>query len=501
LEGLRVALKNIEEVIDLIRKAPDVEAARDRLMKRYKLSEIQSNAILDMPLRRLAALERKKIEVEYKEVQALIKELEGLLKSPKKMRDTVAAELNEVKENYGDRRRTQIVTTNGDVSKADFLTARDLAPDETTWVVVDEDGLISRTHVDQTPRLWGRTAPRWVLKSNTRDTLYLVAENGDTAAMAVHALPEAEMADQGAPLNKTTPLSDKHTLAAMFSLPPKSDRGAGWFVMTATRDGIVKKSDLEELPGPSSQPFTLAKTKEGDRIGWVDLTDGKSDIVMVTANGMAIRFKEDDIRAMGLVAAGVNGIKLKAGDEVVGAKALNKEYEVFLLASDGKAKRVRPSQFPVQGRYGQGVSVWKLDEGVRLMGMANDKPNQEVTIHLSKAAAKKTRLDAAPVRTRPSNGKEVVEVKDSDRIVMMTAPWEAPGGMDKSPSGAKKAAKAEEPAQMEMSLENGKPPAKKKTASKKKTTAKKAPTKKKTAAKTKAKTKTKAKKKSSPKKK
>ncbi|MBT4532887.1 MAG: DNA gyrase subunit A [Chloroflexi bacterium] len=486
LEGLRVALKNLDEVISLIRKATDVETARTRLMNKYKLSEVQANAILDMPLRRLAALERKKIELEYKEVQKLIKELQGLLGSPKKMRTVVSEELLAVKENYGDRRRTQIIKTNGEVSKATLLSAKDLIPDITTWVVVDPDGLISRTPEDKGPRLWGSTAPKWVVKCSTRDTVYLVSETGKTAAVAVHSLPEAELADKGVPYYKATPLKASYKLAAIFTLPAKENQAEGWHVLTISRGGIIKKSEVSELPGPSSHAFTIAKTKDGDQIGWVELTDGKSDLLMVTAQGRAIRFTEEDVRPMGLNSAGVNGIKLKVGDQVVGAKIVDDKFEIFIIGSDALAKRVALSQFPVQGRYGQGVSAWKLPEGVQLMGLANDKPNLEVTIHLARAAAKKVRLDAAPIRTRPAKGKSVLEVSATDRIVGVSVTWEAPEGIFKvAPKKSKKAEPVEEikPSQITMEL-GDKKAAMKKSADKKKSPApkKKPATKKKTAA-------------------
>ena len=474
LEGLRVALSNLDEVISLIRKAPDVDTARTRLKRKYKLSEIQANAILDMPLRRLAALERKKIELEYKEVAKTIKNLEGLLKSPKKMRQTIAEELVIVKENYGDRRRTQIVALEEGSSPRAVLTAKDFAPDKTTWVVVDRNGLISRTQEDKTPRLWGRTAPKLVLKGNTRDTLYLVAENGNTAIIALHSLPEAEAADQGIPVSKACPLGEQDTLAAIFSLPPKEERAEGWYALVVSRGGMVKKTALEELPGPTAHKIQLGKAKDGDAIGWVGLTNGKDDILMATVSGMAIRFSEEEIRPMGLVAAGVSGIKLKVGDEVVGVKVVDKDKEIFLLASDGKAKRVRPSQFPVQGRYGQGVTAWKLPDGVRLMGVASDKPNREVTIHLAKAAAKKVRLDDAPIRTRPSNGKVVVEVKTNDRIVALTVPWEIPSQVGKVSSKKAPPKKAvPKPKQEQLAMDIGKKKTARKKTGAKKTAAKK----------------------------
>jgi len=395
-------------------------------MRNFKLSEIQANAILDMPLRRLAALERKKIELEYKEMKKLIKQLEGLLKSPKKMRDTVGDELIQVKEKFGERRRTRIVRTNGEVSKRDLLTARDIIPDENIWVIVDADGLISRTPAGKSPRLWGRAAPRLVLKGNTRDTLYLVAEDGQAAAVAVHSLPIAELADQGVLYYKITPLGEKHKPAALFCLPSVVADCEEKYLLTFSKGGMVKKSEITELPGPSSQPFTIAKVKQGDCIGWTALSSGQDELLIGTAGGMAIHFKEDNVRAMGLASAGVNAIKLKSNDYVIGALVLNKKYEVFMLASDGNAKRVKISKFPIQNRYGLGVSAWKLESDLKLIALANDKPNREITIHLKRAAAKKTRLDAAPIRSRQTSGKQVVEVKEKDNIVAVTIPWEAP---------------------------------------------------------------------------
>lgn len=158
---------------------------------------------------------------------------------------------------------------------------------------------------------------------------------------------------------------------------------------------------------------------------------------------------------MGLVAAGVNGMKLKGNDKVIGARTLNTEMEVFLIASDGFAKRVNPVNFPVQGRYGQGVAGWKLPDGVKLVGIGNDKPNLEVTIHMANSAAKKVRLDAAPIRTRPSNGKSVVEVKEGDAILSVSVPQiQTSNILNDAPKVGKTAKKeAEKSKQIKMALE------------------------------------------------
>jgi DNA gyrase subunit A len=424
LEGLRVALKNLDEVISLIRKAPDVETARIRLMKRFKLSEVQAQAILDMQLRRLASLERKKIELEYKEVQALIKELESLLSSPKKMRQVVGEELQAVSDAYGDRRRTQIVRLKEGEKKVAMLTAADLTPEKNVWVVVSTDGLISCTSDDKLPRLSGKDVAGWLLQANTRDTLYLVSEQGDTAAIPMHALPEADKPSAGLPLSKVSALKESNKLAALFSLPAKGERAEDWYVVTVTQQGMVKKSALSELPGASANTFTLVRVNEGDRLGWVRLSSGQSEILLISTGGMAIRFSEEDVRPMGLIAAGVMGIKLQDGDEVMGMELLPQPGDIFMAASDGSAKRVAIKNFPTQGRYGQGVSAWKLPAKVKVVGIAAGKGTTRATLHLDKLAPKSFRLDDAPLLGRTARGQVIQELRDDDQVTSLTAPLE-----------------------------------------------------------------------------
>jgi DNA gyrase subunit A len=427
LEGYLVALKNLDEVINIIRAASDVDSARGRLMKRFKLTELQATAILDLQLRRLAALERKKIETEYREVTATIKDLESLLKSPKRMRGVVADELLKVKDQYGDRRRTQIVnlSANGKAT-AKTLTARDLMPEQQIWIGVTDEGLVSRTHDDKQPRQSGNDAPRWLVKASTTDTVYFVARSGRAAAVAAHIIPQAEKLSQGTLFHRVSPLTENDTLAAVFALPSrKAVLPAETCVITATKLGMIKKSLVNELPGPASQTFVLVRVNEGDRLISVGLTDNKNkDILLVTAQGMAIRFKEEEVRPMGLVAAGVNGLKLADKDEVVGMELLPAEGEIFLITSEGKAKRVEQKEFPVQGRYGRGVIAWDLPDKVRLAGVAADKPNHMATIHLTKGAPKSTRLDEVSIRKRAATkGDLVVEVKPGEEVVSVNVGW------------------------------------------------------------------------------
>jgi DNA gyrase subunit A len=257
-------------------------------------------------------------------------------------------------------------------------------------------------------------------------------------------------------------------------------------VLTTTRFGMIKKSLISELPGPSAQTFVLVKVNEGDRLIEVGLTDNKKkDILLVTALGMAIRFKEDDVRPMGLVAAGVNGMKLDDADEVVGMEILPAAGELFLLTNDGKAKRVGEKDFPTQGRYGKGVIAWELAGKTKLAGVVSDKPNHLATIHLSKGAPKSTRLDAAGVRKRAATkGDVVVEVKPGEEVTSVNVAWTVERFIEvdkkkvskpataktKSPQGkksapARKVAKAK-PAAKAKSKPKAKAPAKKSTTKK-----------------------------------
>lgn len=466
LEGLRVALKNLDEVIALIRNAPDVETARTRLMKRFRLSEAQAQAILEMPLRRLAALERKKIEQEYKDTLAAIKELESLLKSPKKMRQVVGEELQLVKEDFADRRRTQVIAL-GDKEAPTALLTTTALPAKTVWVTVTPEGLISRSSGEEAPRISAREVPAWLVKATTRDTLYLVSENGEAASLPVHALPESDLPSAGVPFHKVSPLSESEHLASVFTLPPRPARGESnpawesWSVLTVSRNGMVKKSPLIELPGAAASTFTLVKINADDRLVDLKIATGQNDILLLTATGMAIRFSEEEVRPMGLVAAGVLGIKLAKSDAVIGCELLPQTAgEVFMIGSQGSAKRVRADQFPRQGRYGQGVIAWNLSAREQAIGLCFGQPADKVILHSSRLAPKTVRLDEAPLQTRAARGAKIFEVKSGDQLVRMTVPWQPPrpgeeppiktGGSPKKPSRSRAASPSAKPQQLEL---------------------------------------------------
>ncbi len=472
LEGYLLALKHLDEVINLIRAAADVETARTKLMKRYKLTEIQADAILDLQLRRLAALERKKIETEYKEITALIKDLEGLLKSAKRMRSLVAEELLEVKAAFGDRRRTQIISLKGAKARK-ALTTAELLPEQVVWVGVTADGHIARTRDDKPPKHSGNDAPRFLVRLNTTDVLYLASQPGLAAAVSVNNIPAVEKLSTGPLFYKVSPLREGDVLAAVFALPSRrADFPAETSIITVTRAGLVKKTLISELPGPSAQTFQVVRINEGDGLVSVGLTDGKKEVLLATSGGMAIRFSETEVRPMGLVAAGVNSIKLEPRDEVVGAEILPAPGEAFFITNDGKAKRVDLKEFPSQGRYGKGVRAWVLPKKVKLVGLATGRGNTTMILHLAKAAPKSHRLDEAAIRKRTATrGDHLVEVKTGDAVVALSQPW--------SVERFVKIEKVEETPRPRKAVKAGKTAPKSKRPVKKKSALKKSPRKKK----------------------
>lgn len=431
LEGLMIALANLDEVIDVIRKSRRVDTARQNLRKRFKLSDEQAQAILDMPLRRLAGMERQKIEQEYKIIKSKIKVLVALLKSPTKMRQVIADELLAVKEDFNDPRRTQIISVDGEEESIP-VTMSGLAPDKTVWVSLTAKGLVSRTMEDARPRISGSSAPKQLIRVNTRDTLYMVAENGTAVSLPVLSLPETAKPDDGIPFSQVSPLTEKEKPVVLLTLPAKDQLAEGWYVVSATRQGMVKKTAVEDVPGPAATTFTIVRVNDGDRLGWIRLSDGKKDILLTAASGMAIRFSEEDVRPMGLVAAGVMGIKLAKGDEVVGAEVIPQRGELFFMASDGRAKRVKQEDFPTQGRYGKGVIAWKLPAGKALVGSVVGTKSKHVTLYLKKYAAKMASLGDAPLQTRVAvRGKVVLEIRSGDQILGMNMPWDVPRPLKK----------------------------------------------------------------------
>lgn len=420
LKALRIAIQHIDEIIRIIKKSESVDDARQSLMAKYKLDEIQANAILEMPLRRLASLERQKIEDEFKEVSKTIEELKALLKSPKLMRQVVIDELKGVKEQYGDSRRTQIITLGEGEKASDFLTATDVMPLEHYWVEISEDGLLSRTEQDKANRLGGENAPWSLVRTNSHQTIFLVTTEGRCAAIASLSIPVQKADEAGLPAHKLAPLHPNDILQSIFTVPIDIKDLPERFVITVSRQGMIKRSAVSELPGVSASDFVLTKINPDDELFQVLLSDGNQDILLTTASGMCIRFNENDVRAMGLVAAGVNAIKLKEGDTIVGAALLSDKDEVALLTRLGSAKRVPGSDFPLQGRYGQGVIGWRLDPKDQIAAVLVGKLTDKGISHFSKSASKVFTITNAIARKRASNGQAMYTLKSGDEVIGFT---------------------------------------------------------------------------------
>ncbi len=417
LEGLRIAIQHLEEIIKLIRGSADADVAKERLIKKFILSTIQAQAILDMPLKRLAALERKKIEDEYKELLQTVKELTNLLKSTRKIRQVIEEELIQLKTNYGDRRRTQIVSLKAGEVITDKLTTTEMIVAQKVWVAAFSDGTIFRTHTEEMPKIGMRQGLSQLFLTNTSHTLYLVAENGKACATSVHALPEGSQVGDAVSITKLFPFATDDKIIDVVSLPPKSDEMDEQFVITMSNLGLVKKSSIQELPGPAANLFTLVKVNPGDKIWDVFFSNGKKDILVLSQHGNGIRFNEDDVRPMNLAATGVNAIKLAEQDTVIGSGAVNPNDEVLLVTNGGNGWHLAMQEFPIQGRYGRGVGACKLSPGELVAGVLIGSSQAAGMVLYGSASSVFINMENLKLGKRTNVGKELVSVKPGDHVI------------------------------------------------------------------------------------
>jgi DNA gyrase subunit A len=412
LEGLLVALDNLDEVISLIRRSRTVETAKASLIKQFKLSEIQAQAILDMQLRRLAALERRKIQDEYKELLNQIKYLEKLLSKPSLMRELIKEELLAVKEKYQDVRRTQILET-GDVK---VLSASDLLPDEQVWVMIGQKGTLARTTSPEMVRipLKPTEQPFALLEANTQDILYLFAADGRSVSLPVYQLPQAVELGKGTHWADLTGFTRRDHLAAAQVLPVN----ANGYVFLTTLAGVVKRIRVEDLPGITSQPFVVMNVPDEDALGWAELTDGEQEVMLATAAGQAIRFKEEEVRPSGLPAGGVYGIKLaNEADGVIAMSVVNSDGYLWSITDNGMAKATPMSDYPTQGRHGQGVRNMNLpkDASEVVAAVIGDE-NTQILITTGIGSTKKLKLKESYIGNRAVKPRSVMTVGERNRI-------------------------------------------------------------------------------------
>jgi DNA gyrase subunit A len=417
LEGLLTALDRLDEVIDTIRRSRTAESAKSNLTRKFALSDVQAQAILDMPLRRLAALERRKIQREYREKVRLTKHLERLLASPGKIRSVAREELLQLKDRYADARRTLIVDT-----ASATLATENLVPDAPTWVAISQLGTISRSeHTGKPPRVTARAkeAPLVLLPANTRDTIYLFTAEGKGVAVPCHQLPEGQAwRGEGVHYAEITPLRRDDVPAAALARPVGADQG---FLVLATRQGVVKRVTVEELPGVSSEPFVVMNVPKGDALCGALWTNDGDELLLVTSAGKAIRFRADEVRPMGLPAGGVRGVKLSGKkDSVVSLAKARAKSDLLVISDDGQAKRSPIGEYPTQGRYGQGVITIRLARPTSSLAGACIVQSGDSVIMVTKRGSAKTISTRSIAKLgRSTQGNQVVSLRKGNRVVAL----------------------------------------------------------------------------------
>lgn len=365
LEGLKIALDNIDEVIAIIRKSRTTDSARNNLMRNFKLSQNQADAILDMRLARLAALERQKIEQEYTEVMLEITRLEGLLASPGEILGLIKDDMADLKERYGDERRTRIQNVSGEMSEEDLI------PEVDVLVTITNRGYVKRIADEtyRTQRRGGRGVTgltmreadgiQHILSANSHDSLLVFTNRGRVYQIKVHELPDAGRTAKGLPIVNVINMQPDESVATLLKV---RDYNPGSYLFFATRQGRVKRTSLDQFRTVRSNGIIAINLEDRDELTWVRMTDGDSDVILVTQKGQAIRFNETDARSMGRSAAGVHGIRLGKNDQVIAFDVIDTDHDLFVVSRLGMGKRTAIEQYRVQSRGGKGILAMKLTE-------------------------------------------------------------------------------------------------------------------------------------------
>ena len=414
LEGLIIALDNLDAVIQTIRKSRNSDTARNNLIAQFKVTEIQAQAILEMPLRRLASLEIRKIRDEYKEKQRLIKTLEALLTSPQKQRAHIAEELGKMKADYGDPRRTVIAEGEATgATQADFL-----VPEEKTVVMLSTAGHLGRTRLDEAPKITTGTKlpPRLLQHSTTGQILYLFADDGSCATVPVQQIPQVEQAADGMHFADLSALQTGRKIVSFWCLPMNLEAGYLCFI---TAQGQVKRLALEDLPGVMSHDFSVMKLSKGDRLIDVLFSRGADELMLTTGRGYAIRFNEDDVRPTGLNSGGVRGMRLAVkGDQVVGAFLADDRYYGWNITENGIAKTSPINEFPPQGRGGTGVFSMRLPMHSRQVVAATiGRLDDNILVLTSKKKAKYMTIGLAkPLKRGKAGGNSVIALREKEEV-------------------------------------------------------------------------------------
>ncbi len=424
LEGLRKALDQIDLVIRLIRGAESVDAAREALMSRLALSEIQAKAILDMRLQRLTQLERHKIVEEHEQTLILITDLQGILASDRRLMQIIKDELLALKEEYGDERRTAILTETAE------LTIEDLIADEEMVVTVTKSGYIKRTPVEayRSQRRGGKGVMGMETKeedivedlfiASTHSYLLFFTNQGKVHWLKVHEIPEGGRAGKGKALINLLQLGEGERVAAPVAV---RDFSSG-HLFFATRQGKVKKTEVEAYSHPRAGGIIAITLEEGDELIAVGVTDGQQEIFLGTKDGMTIRFKEEDVRPMGRVTAGVKGIELEERDTVVRMEVVREGEAILTITERGYGKRTPLTEYRLQGRGGKGVIDIRTDErgsgetNGPVVGLAQLAEDDEILVVTTQG--KIIRLPSFDIRLQGRNtyGVRIINLEPGDRV-------------------------------------------------------------------------------------
>lgn len=425
LEGYMIALDNIDAIIELIKKSKDVPTAQEKLMKRFKLSEIQAKAILEMRLQRLTGLERKKIEDEYREVIKTIERLKRILSSDSLRREILIEELKKVKDQFGDERRTEIVVNPKKMSDEDFI--KEFIKEEDVVITISHNGYIKRTPVSGYRRQ--SRGGRGIIAATTREddfiehmfvasthhNIMFFTDAGKCYLLKVHEIQEASRTAKGYSISNYIAKNKEENISAIINV---KDFAEDLFAMMVTKQGTMKKTNLSDFENTRKNGIIAINLKKGDKLIDVKITDGKQEILIGTHFGMAIRFNEKDVRSMGRSAAGVKAIKLGKNDYVIGLVAVKRSGTNILVVTDkGYGKRSELNDYRMTRRGGKGVITMKSsDKNGRVISIREVLENDDLMIITNKGIMIRQHVSDLRVMGRNTQGVRLIRLDGADTI-------------------------------------------------------------------------------------
>lgn len=425
LEGLKIALDHIDEVINTIRASETTDEAQENLIKKFKLTEIQAKAILAMQLRTLAGLERKKIEDELAELLKLIGELEGILADEKKILKIIKTELLEMKKQFGDERRTKVIP--GELGK---MSDEDLVPDEQAVVTLTSANYIKRSPIaDYRRQNRGGKGKRGmttreedviehVVNASTHDFLLFFTNKGRVFRLKTYEVPATNLNAKGVAIVNLLQLQPEETVSAVINV---SKQSSGGNLLMCTVRGVVKKTPFEQYQNVRQSGLIAINLDQGDELKWIRMTNGDNEVVISTQQGQAIRFHEKDARPMGRVSRGVRGIRLRTGDRVIGMDIVEEGSSIFVISEQGYGKRTKIAQFTAHARGGVGIRSAVVNSKTgNLVGVYSLKDDsQEVIIISQNGQTIRLGLKDIPELGRATQGVRIMRLNEGDRVVSM----------------------------------------------------------------------------------